>query len=47
MIWVIIGCTLLIIVCIPGGARNLGKLLGAAVLIGAVVFFVAKAGSPY
>ena len=44
---VIIGCALLIIVCMPGGARRLGKLLGAVVLIGAVIFFVAKAGSPY
>jgi hypothetical protein len=42
--WVIIGCALLIIVCMPGGARRLGKLILAVAAIGAVVFFVAKTG---
>ncbi|MDE5454148.1 hypothetical protein GWE18_15070 [Bradyrhizobium sp. CSA112] len=37
MVWVIIGCTILIIVCLGGGKRLAQILLGAVALIGFVV----------
>jgi hypothetical protein len=42
MVWVIIGCTLLIIVCLGGGKRLAQIVLGAIAILGAVIFL----GSP-
>jgi hypothetical protein len=38
MVWVIIGCTLLIIVCLGGGKR-LAKIISGALLVGGLAIF--------
>ena len=42
MVWVIIGCTILIIVCLGGGKR-LAQIILGALAIGGIVIFAANA----
>ena len=39
MVWVIIGCTVLIIVCLGGGMRLAQIILGAIAILAVAIFF--------
>jgi hypothetical protein len=43
MAWVIIGCTILIIVCLGGGMRLAKIILGTIAILGAVIFLFSDA----
>src|SRR5438105_5792607 len=43
MVWVIIGCTVLIIVCLGGGMRLAQIILGAIAIFGAAAIFLGSA----